>query len=270
MVTRQSSKIWLGLLLTMLLTACGGGGAGSSGTADGVALAEGINLIVVESERDGASALEVAIDEAERIKVTVKLLDATKLPVAREVVTAAVDIGAISSPPSLTDSNGLTTFYIEAPSPLATETVVGTLTVGATGYADRTVRFEFKQTVTAPTVNDPTVTEPTVTEPTADANIESKGVFISFISADPTYIGLKGVGGLGLSQQSNVTFSIKDIDGNPVNNRLVNFKLATEIGGLSLSATEAYTNPNGEVSTRVLSGTVPTSVRVMAYFSVGG
>lgn len=240
--------------LLLVLTGCGGGGGSSTGTADSQALAAGINLVTFESERNGSSALVAAIDEGERIKVTIKLLDDRKLPLARELVTAAVDIGAISSPPSLTDQNGLTTFYLEAPAPLATETVVGTLTVGATGYLDRTFSYEFKQAATA-------TTGTTTGEPT--------GVSISFISADPTYIGLKDIGGLDLSQQSNVTFAVKDIDGNPVNNHLVNFKLATEIGGLSLSVTEAYTNQNGEVSTRVISGTVPTSVRVIAYFRSG-
>lgn len=243
---------WLVVLLATL-SACGGGGS-STGTADSQALAAGINLVIFESERNGASALAAAIDEGERIKVTIKLLDDRKLPLTREVVTAAVDVGAISSPPSLTDQNGLTTFYLEAPTPLTTETVVGTLTVGATGYPDRTFSYEFKQTATATT---------------GTTTGESTGVSISFISADPTYIGLKDIGGLDLSQQSNVTFAVKDIDGNPVNNHLVNFKLATEIGGLSLSATEAYTNQNGEVSTRVLSGTVPTAVRVIAYFTSG-
>lgn len=241
------------VILLATLSACGGGGS-STGTADSQALAAGINLVVFESERNGASALAAAIDEGERIKVTIKLLDGRKLPLTREVVTAAVDVGTISSPPSLTDQNGLTTFYLESPTPLTTETVVGTLTVGATGYPDRTFSYEFKQTATATT--DTVTGEPT-------------GVSISFVSADPTYIGLKDIGGLDLSQQSNVTFAVKDIDGNPVNNHLVNFKLATEIGGLSLSATEAYTNQNGEVSTRVLSGTVPTAVRVIAYFTSG-
>jgi len=251
---KTQRSLRFGLWISFLLLAGCGGGSGS-GTADSQVLTAGINLVIFESERAGTSALETAIDQGERIKVTVKLLDDRTLPISREVLTATVDVGTISSPPSLTDQNGLTTFYIEAPTDLTTETAVGVLTVSAVGYADRTFSYEFKQTATVSTGTD---------------TGESTGVSIAFVSAEPNYIGLKGVGGLDLAQQSVVTFVVKDVDGNPVYNQLVNFKLATAIGGLTLSATESYTDLNGQVTTRVLSGSVPTSVRVIAYFSVNG
>jgi hypothetical protein len=87
---------------------------------------------------------------------------------------------------------------------------------------------------------------------------------IEFVSATPENIGIIGAGIVGGSESSTVIFKVKDTDGNPYNNRIVNFALNTDVGGISLSQEQATTNAQGIVQTVVNSGTVPTTVRVIA------
>ena len=87
---------------------------------------------------------------------------------------------------------------------------------------------------------------------------------IEFVSASPENIGIIGAGIVGGSESSTVIFKVKDTDGNPYNNRAVNFALNTNRGGISLIQTVATTNAQGIVQTVVNSGTVGTTVRVTA------
>ncbi len=87
---------------------------------------------------------------------------------------------------------------------------------------------------------------------------------IEFVSASPENIGILGTGIVGGSESSTVVFKVKDTDGNPYNNRDVNFALNTNVGGINLSQEVATTNAQGLVQTVVNSGTVPTTVRVTA------
>ncbi|MDQ7050228.1 MAG: Ig-like domain-containing protein [Enterobacterales bacterium] len=87
---------------------------------------------------------------------------------------------------------------------------------------------------------------------------------IEFVSATPEQIAIKGAGGLGGSESSTVVFRVRDVNGNPINGRLVNFSLNSTVGGISLSPLSATTNAQGLAQTIVNSGTVATSVRVTA------
>ena len=87
---------------------------------------------------------------------------------------------------------------------------------------------------------------------------------IEFVSATPENIGITGAGIVSGSESSTVIFKVKDTDGNPYNNRIVNFALNTDVGGISLSQEQATTNAQGIVQTVVNSGTVPTTIRVIA------
>ncbi|AZQ83511.1 hypothetical protein EKO29_05315 [Colwellia sp. Arc7-635] len=87
---------------------------------------------------------------------------------------------------------------------------------------------------------------------------------IEFVSATPENIGITGAGIVSGSESSTVVFKVKDTDGNPYNNRVVNFALNTDVGGISLSQEQATTNAQGIVQTVVNSGTVPTTIRVIA------
>jgi hypothetical protein len=87
---------------------------------------------------------------------------------------------------------------------------------------------------------------------------------IAFVSADPETIALKGTGGAGRSESSTVIFEVRDENGNSLQDETVNFGLTTDIGGLSLTENSADSDSSGQVRTNVVSGSVPTSVRVSA------
>ncbi len=93
---------------------------------------------------------------------------------------------------------------------------------------------------------------------------------ISFVSAEPATIGLKGMGGAGIKETSKVTFKVLDTSGEPKANQQVDFLLNTYSGGLQLdelpsgSGSSGSTASDGTVSTIVQSGIISTPVRVTA------
>ncbi|WP_163931072.1 hypothetical protein [Paraferrimonas sp. SM1919] len=85
-----------------------------------------------------------------------------------------------------------------------------------------------------------------------------------FVSATPEQIGILGTGGVGSAESSTLLFKVLDSNGNPVANQDVQFSLNTEVGGIQINPTQATTNNLGLVQTVVNSGSVATSVRVLA------
>ncbi|WP_394129351.1 Ig-like domain-containing protein [Shewanella maritima] len=96
---------------------------------------------------------------------------------------------------------------------------------------------------------------------------------ISFVSAEPTQIRIKGAGGTGSSESSLVTFLVSGNNGQPIAQQTVDFSLDTTVGGLGFdngtSTAQGTTNAQGVVTARVQSGTVPTPVRVVATVTDG-
>lgn len=96
-------------------------------------------------------------------------------------------------------------------------------------------------------------------------NIQPEDVgSISFVSATPENIVLQGTGGQGSESVSTLVFQVNGALGNPLAQQEVNFSLNTSVGGLTVAPTTGFTNSQGQVSTRVSAGTVPTAVRVTA------
>jgi hypothetical protein len=87
---------------------------------------------------------------------------------------------------------------------------------------------------------------------------------ITFISANPTQLVLRGTGGQNSQTISTLIFQVNGALGNALAQQNVTFSLNTQTGGLSLFPAAGITNSQGQVSTRVTSGNVPTSVRVTA------
>jgi hypothetical protein len=106
----------------------------------------------------------------------------------------------------------------------------------------------------------------TVTLDIASATVNS----IAFLSATPTQIALKGTGGAGRLETSDVAFQVLDTTGLPVQGVNVDFTLSTTIGGLSLTNNSATTNASGLATAIVLAGNISTSVRVTATIDVAG
>ncbi len=92
---------------------------------------------------------------------------------------------------------------------------------------------------------------------------------IQFISATPTSITLKGTGGAGRQESSQVIFKVVDTGGNPIGGQPVNFSLSTTAGGITFAnglTTSTATSDaiTGQAVVTVNSGTVSTPVRVVA------
>ena len=91
---------------------------------------------------------------------------------------------------------------------------------------------------------------------------------LSFVSAEPTSIRIKGAGGTGSSESSLITFKVADANGQPIAQQTVDFSLDTTVGGITFAndsdTTSNTSNSAGLVSATVLSGTMPTPVRVLA------
>lgn len=92
---------------------------------------------------------------------------------------------------------------------------------------------------------------------------------VEFTSNDPNQISLSGIGGV---ETSRVTFKLTGAQGAPIIGETVNFALSSTIGGISLATgTESAISDNdGEVSTVIQSGTVSTSVSVIATHTASG
>jgi hypothetical protein len=92
---------------------------------------------------------------------------------------------------------------------------------------------------------------------------------INFISASRSNIALKGTGGFGRQEFSNLLFRVFDKAGNAVANSVIDLVFSdsnttSTTGGLMLNTGYATSNADGDVTVLVSAGTIPTSVRVVA------
>jgi hypothetical protein len=92
---------------------------------------------------------------------------------------------------------------------------------------------------------------------------------IGFVSATPKNITLRGTGGAGLQETSQVIFKVVDTGGNPIGGQIVNFSLSTTVGGITfangLTTSSAVSDAStGQAVVIVNSGTISTPVRVLA------
>lgn len=134
-------------------------------------------------------------------------------------------------------------------SPVRTVNGVATATYQATTATGN-------DTITASIAGDSKNATVTITPLTASS--------VSFVSASPANIGLKGMGGAGIQETSVVTFKVLNTAGLPSSGQQVDFTLNTSVGGLSLTSASGSTAADGTVTTIVQSGTIATTVRVTA------
>lgn len=180
--------------------------------------------------------------------LTVTLAGATTgTPVSINVASACVSTGkATLTPTSATTTTGVATFT----------------------YRD--------QGCGATTVSDSlqaTVVGSTVTQSLSLALSRPDVSSITFTSATPSVIYLKGS---GLNETSQVIFTVRDTAGNGLPNQTVDLVASTLAGGLTIdgqspiddtSKLSKLSDSLGNVSVRVNSGTIPTPVRVKATLS---
>lgn len=146
----------------------------------------------------------------------------------------------------------------------STQTALGKATIST---PVKTINGVATTTYQASTVTGTDTITASIAGSTVTANITVNSLSagsMSFVSAVPANIGLKGMGGLGYQETSIVKFKVLDTSGQPKANQQVDFSLNTNVGGLSLLQTSASTATDGTVSATVQSGTVATPVRVTA------
>lgn len=85
--------------------------------------------------------------------------------------------------------------------------------------------------------------------------------FLTFVSAEPTQIGVRGS---GTNEKSVVTFQVNGESSSTVADQLINFRLEGGAGGIRLVENSATTDSNGLVTAIVLAGSTTNNVTVRA------
>ena len=250
---------WLAALLTLGLAACGGdvsstGAFTSPGSSGGGGGGTGGTLTVQLGTGTGASfqAGVIGISNASvsaggSTSLTVSLVqsDGTLYTQSATInfnsACVAATTASIQPQADATTTTGIATVTYVAKGCSGSDVISATATIGG-------------QTYTA---------SGTVT--VAQAAIGS----ISFISATPTNIALKGTGDASRPESSTVVFKVLDASGGARSGTPVTFQLNTTVGGITLTpaAATATSDSQGQVQIVVNAGTVATSVKVTASIS---
>ncbi|BBP46642.1 hypothetical protein THMIRHAS_20150 [Thiosulfatimonas sediminis] len=209
--------------------------------AGGDTATAGINLSLTV-----ASTGEATYSSKEDFNVDILLLDANGDPIPQTLINVSATSGSVSQGTLLSNENGEARVNILAPDNLTSGTAPGTFTASSETGVSASVNYEF------------------IATNTIDEGEDIPAASIQFISAEPTLISLKGTGGVGYGETSQVIFKVVDDNGDAVQGANVTFELSTAVGGLTLSETSVESNISGEASTTVQAGTIPTPVRVTA------
>lgn len=215
-----------------LLPGCSGGNDVVSDDTTGILSIESVN---VPAQSGGSGT------------VSVKLVAPKGGPGSGTLSISSTDSSLISFSPTSqsASSSGTASFYFTTTA-VQTDTVV-TYTVTA-GTLSISKQITLKATSSSSGV---TVTSPAVNS-------------ISFVSATPASISLKGAGGTGNTETSVISFIVKDVTGQPLAGQTIDFTLDTSVGGLSIIPTSAVSDSSGTVKTIVNAGVISTPVRVAA------
>src|ERR1700722_15329969 len=241
-----------------MMASCGGGsttlGTPSSGTGTGTGTGGTTTTLSMGSGtgasfQSGVLAISTkSLSAGGSTSLQVELVDQTGA-----LYTTATAI-TFSSP---CQAQGLATIVATGVSPasptVTTTTGSASATYSATGCSGSDV-------ITATASANSQTLSATGTVTVAQAAIGS----ISFISASPPNITLKGTGSSGGSATSTVLFKVLDTSGGPRAGATVTFTLNTQVGGITLAPSSATTDANGQVQTVVSGGTVATTVRITA------
>jgi len=261
---------WLSALLTLALVACGGdinppdgafagngsgsssGGGSGTGTGGGsggtttptIQLGNGTGASF-QAGVIGISNASVSAGGSTSLTVSLQQSDGTLYAQSATITfnSACVAAGTASIQPQAT---------------VTTTTGIATVTYSAKGCSGSDV---ISATTTIATLSYTATGTVTV----AQAAIGS----ISFISATPTNIALKGTGDASRPESSTVVFKVLDASGGPRSGTPVSFKLNSNVGGITLtpSSATATSDSQGLVQIVVDAGTVATSVKVTASIS---
>jgi len=261
MIVRRIDTLYrylLALFCAMLLAACGGGGGGSNGCTtidpnrdpnlpgcgtNGGGSTGKPTITLTVTDTSGAPLTSIAPGGGATLTAVLK--DASNLAAPNVVVTfTSTDKSAVFSAANgsvVSDSNGKATVQL---SPGAA-TSAGSYVITASATVS-------------------TIPLSASANYTVGSSPGTSGSQLTFVSATPQTIALKGTGGAGRQESAIVTFKVLDSGGNPVAGQNVSFALNTTVGGITFTPSSASSNAAGLVSTTVSSGTINTPVRVTA------
>ncbi len=154
-----------------------------------------------------------------------------------------------------TQGSGYGTFFPSGGTALTNASGVATISLNA-GTAIGADTVTASATVSGVTVSSSPVGYTVSTTP-----VTSTAASISFTSATPTTIAIRGTGG---QENSAVVFTVRDSNGNALANQAVTFSLTSMAGGLALASSSGTSGADGTVSAILQAGTTATPVRVRA------
>jgi hypothetical protein len=253
------------MALVAALAGCGGGStssfAGSSGSSSSSSSGTGTGTTGTVSIGNGSGssfqkgALAIGIGSSTLSAGGSTSVTATIVNNDGSLYTQSVEVTFNSS----CVSSGLATILDATPGVTTPTSTVTTTTGTATAtYTAKGCSGSDSITATA-SINSTTISATgSITVQTAQLGS------IQFVSATPSTISLKGMGGVGASESSTVVFKVLDTTGGIKPNVKVSFALYSNLGGVTLSSASATSDASGLVSTVVQSGTVAEPVSVIA------
>ncbi|MBQ4798988.1 Ig-like domain-containing protein [Pseudoalteromonas sp. MMG006] len=115
-------------------------------------------------------------------------------------------------------------------------------------------------TITATVVTGGNVATKTININVAAAETGS----IAFMGVTNQVLAIKGTGGQNLTENSELTFKLLDVNGNPVGQEQIDFSLSQNPGGALLDSVFQFTNNEGLVTVNVRSGKAAGILSVIA------
>ncbi|VAW43801.1 Invasin domain protein, partial [hydrothermal vent metagenome] len=253
---------WMSLIPLVFLAGCPAPSDSAKENEVGGALEPGMNLRMFISSTGEQTTDIPTNDDA---KVDMVFLDAGMRPLDKQLINVSATSGTLSQASVLTDQNGEATVTINPPD-FTAGSAPGLFTATPNSVSEGVEESEENKDINEVVYKAKTLTYQFIASAAAETPEEAAGFATSlqFISAQPTFLSLKGTGGVGYGEISKLVFKVVDNEGAPVPNVNVEFKLTTTVGGLSLNSDEAISNNQGEVFVTVLAGTISTPVRVTA------
>lgn len=226
-----------------------------------------LTALVVQNEVDYSESINITI-ESPSIKLGYydgSMFSDGELNISTNLLSAG---GSASITASIVDGSDV--LYAEALDVSFTSTCVlaGTATVDATATSTSgvvTAIYRANGCVGSDTITATLSFAGAVFTASAQINVASDVVgSIEFVNASLQTIVIRGVGGQGLLESSVVSFRVRGVLGGPLANQEVAFSLTSTVGGLRLTPETATSNSEGLVYTTVNSGSVPTTIAVIA------
>ncbi len=254
-------------LLSLVLTACGGGkGSALQNTLNGTPSSGASSSFTSEVSNGGVDTISPTKlgngESATFAEGVIGLNNSTEALSAGG--TAILNITVVSSTNTLVTTPVDVTFnspcVASGEAVLRVGTVVGNKVTATNGAAS------IVYTANGCVGDDPVIATASIQNKVVNARVNVRVLAdtvqtMKFVDATPNQISLKGVGG---NETSVVRFQVVGSTGAPIKGIDVDFKLSTEVGGMSLTNATVKSDKSGYAATTVQAGTIQSAVRVTA------